>query len=69
MDLIDIDILFIEIPKTNLNINTNVLIGVCYRLGVENTLLNWSNTMVYISVLLSVNMWVSGCNKGPIAFV
>ena len=31
MDLIDIDILFIEIPKTNLNINTNVLIGVCYR--------------------------------------
>ena len=31
MDLIDIDIRFIEIPKANLNINTNVLIGVCYR--------------------------------------
>ena len=30
-DLIDIDIIFIEIPKTNLNINTNILIGVCYR--------------------------------------
>ena len=31
MDLIDIYIIFIEIPKTNLNINTNVLIGVFYR--------------------------------------
>ena len=31
MDFIDIDIPFIEIPKTNPNINTNVLIGVCYR--------------------------------------
>ena len=30
MDLIDIDIKFIEIPKANLNINTNV-ISVCYR--------------------------------------
>ena len=31
MDLIDIYIIFLEIPKTNLNINTNVLIGVCYH--------------------------------------
>ena len=37
--------------------------------GVENTLLNWSNNIVHISVLLSVNRWVTGCNKGPIAFV
>ena len=32
IELIDIDIIFIEIPKTNLNTNTNILIGVCYRL-------------------------------------
>ena len=31
--------------------------------GVENTLLNWSNNMVHISVLLSVNRWVTGCNN------
>ena len=31
IELIDIDILFIEIPKTNLNTNTNILIGDCYR--------------------------------------
>ena len=31
IELIDIDIIFIEIPKTNLNTNTNILIGVCYR--------------------------------------
>ena len=31
IELIDIDILFIEIPKTNLNTNTNILIGVYYR--------------------------------------
>ena len=40
-----------------------------FGLGVENILLNWSNNMVHISVLLSVNMWVPGCKKGPIAFV
>ena len=40
-----------------------------FGFGVENTLLNWSNNMDHISVLLSVNRWVSGCKKGPIAIV
>ena len=37
--------------------------------GVENTLLNWFNNMVHISVLLSVKRWVTWCNKGPVAFI
>ena len=31
IQLLDIYILFIEIPKTNLNTNTHILIRVCYR--------------------------------------